>query len=193
MERIQIAFYINPHTGEITLPKDDAEREAWCEKTRQLAADGRNERLRCPLEGSQTVGGVTLSLERLGFDPTQHYLYIRYTIGGLYCPPEAGYTVPHIYMDGVELEGWDKEGSIPQRRQSSGWKATEHLPRLTTGKATQAGIRYRLYRSTCPIHSRFGLYGYLRRDAEYNRVFIGSFDITTTVHKADIVPGDLWD
>jgi hypothetical protein len=31
------------------------------------------------------------------------------------------------------------------------------------------------------------------RDEEYNRVFIGTFDITTTVHKADIVPGELFD
>ena len=36
-ERIQIAFYITPRTGEITLPKDDTERDAWCEETRRLA------------------------------------------------------------------------------------------------------------------------------------------------------------
>lgn len=193
-ERIQIAFYINPRTGEITLPKDDVEREAWCEKTRQLAADGRNERTYCPLEGSQTVGGVTLTLERLGFDPTQHYLFIRYTIGGLYCPPEADYTVPHIYMDGVELEGWNKGGQYTAEAaklwvESYGTFTTfDDWESGTSGHEMPTVPQY--LPDTFEIRLTWDVYD---RDKEYNRVFIGTFDITTTVHKADIVPGNLWD
>lgn len=193
-ERIQIAFYINPRTGEITLPKDDAEREAWCEKTRQLAADGRNERTYCPLEGGQTVGGVTLTLERLGFDPTQHYLFIRYTIDGLYCPPEAGYTVPHIYMDGVELEGWDKGGQYTVAAaklwvESYGTFTTfDNWESCTSGHSMPTVPQY--LPDTFEIRLVWDVYD---RDKDYNRVFIGPFDITTTVQKADIVPGKLWD
>ena len=193
-ERIQIAFYINPRTGEITLPKDDAEREAWCEKTRQLAADGRNERTYCPLEGSQTVGGVTLTLERLGFDPTQHYLFIRYTIDGLYCPPESHYSVQHIYMDGVELEGWDKGGQYTAEAatlwvESYGTFTTfDDWESNTSGHSMPTVPQY--LPDTFEIRIVWDVYD---RDKEYNRVFIGAFDITTTVHKADIVPGKLWD
>jgi hypothetical protein len=39
---IEILFRINPRTGEVTLPKDDAERGAWREETERLANDGRN-------------------------------------------------------------------------------------------------------------------------------------------------------
>ena len=194
MERIQIAFYINPRTGEITLPKDDAEREAWCEMTRRLAADGRNERSRCPLEGSQTVGGVSLTLERLGFDPTQHYLFIRYTIDGLYCPPEAGFTVQHIYMDGVELECWDKGG---QYTVSAAKLWVESYGTFTTFDDWESGTNGhsmptvpKYLPDTFEIRLVWDVYD---RDKEYNRVFIGTFDITTTIHKADIVPGELWE
>ena len=193
-ERIQIAFYINPHTGEVTLPKDDAEREAWCEETRQLAADGRNERSRCPLEGSQTLGDVTLKLERLGFDPTQRYLSIRYTIDGLYCPPEASYTVQHIYMDGTELECWYKGGQYTVEAaklwvESYGTFATfDGWDSSTRGHFMQIVPKY--LPDTFDIRLVWDVYD---RDKEYNRVFIGTFDITTTVHKSDIVPGKLWE
>lgn len=193
-ERIQIAFYINPRTGEITLPKDDAEREAWCEKTRQLAADGRNERLRCPLEGSQTVGGVTLTLERLGFNPINRELYIRYTLDGLYCPPEASYTVQHVYMDGTELESWYKGGQYTVAAaklwvESYGTFATlDNWESNTSGHTIPTVPQY--LPDTFEIRLVWDVYD---RDKEYNRVFIGSFDITTTVHKADIVPGELWE
>ncbi len=193
-ERIQIAFYINPRTGVITLPKDDAEREAWCEETRRLAADGRNERLRCPLEGSQTVGDVTLTLERLGFDPTQRYLSIRYTIDGLYCPPEADYTVQHIYLDGTELECWDKGGQYTVEAaklwvESYGTFTTfDDWESSTRGHFMQIVPKY--LPDTFEIRLVWDIYD---RDKTYNRVFIGTFDITTTVHKADIVPGELWE
>lgn len=193
MERIQIAFYINTHTGEITIPKDDAEREAWCEETRRLAADGRNERSYCPLEGSQTVGGVSLTLERLGFDSTQRYLHVRYMIDGLYCPPEAGYTVQHIYMDGTELESWDKGGQYTVEAaklwvESYGTFATfSDWESSTSGHSTPTVPKY--LPDTFELRFVWDVYD---RDKEYNRVFIGTFDITTTVHKADIVPGKLW-
>lgn len=193
-ERIQIAFYINPHTGEVTLPADDAEREAWCEETRRLAADGRNERSYCPLEGSQTVEGVSLTLERLGFDPTQHYLFIRYTIDGLYCPPEASYTVQHIYMDGVELECWYKGG---QYTEAAAKLWVESYGTFTTFDDWDSGTRGHFMQivpkylpDIFEIRLVWDVYD---RDIEYNRVFVGTFDITATVHKADIVQGDLWD
>lgn len=193
-ERIQIAFYINPRTGEITLPKDDAEREAWCEETRQLAADGRNEKSHCPLEGSQTVGSVSLTLERLGFDPAQRYLYVRYTIDGLYCPPEASFSVQHVHLNGTELEGWYEPG---QYSASAAKVWVESYGTFTTFDDWESGTsgNFMLFvpkylPETFEIRLLWDIYD---RDKEYNRVFIGTFDITATVHKADIVPGGLWD
>lgn len=193
-ERIQIAFYINPRTGEITLPKDDAEREAWCEETRQLAADGRNEKSHCPLEGSQTVGSVSLTLERLGFDPAQRYLHVRYTIDGLYCPPEASYSLQHVYLNGTELEGWYEPG---QYTASAAKVWVESYGTFTTFDGWESNTRGnsmlfvpKYLPETFEIRLLWDIYD---RDKEYNRVFIGTFDITATVHKADIVPGGLWD
>jgi hypothetical protein len=37
---VDFLFRINPRTGEITLPKDDTERDAWREETLRLAEDG---------------------------------------------------------------------------------------------------------------------------------------------------------
>ena len=193
-ERIQIAFYVNPRTGEITLPKDDAEREAWCEETRRLTADGRNGKSYCPLDASQTVGDVTLSLERLGFNPINRELYIRYTLDGLYCPPEADYTVQHIYMDGTELESWYKGGQYTVAAaklwvESYGTFATfDNWESSTSGHFVPTVPQY--LPDSFEIRLVWGVYD---RDKEYNRVFIGTFDLTTTIHKADIVPGELWE
>ena len=193
-ERIQIAFYINPHTGEVTLPADDAEREAWCEETRQLAADGRNEETHCQLQGSQAIGDVSLTLKQLGFNPVQRELFIRYTIDGLYCPPEASYTVQHIYMDGVELECWYKGGRYTEAAaklwvESYGKFTTfDNWDSNTRGHFIQIVPKY--LPDTFEIRLVWDVYD---RDKEYNRVFVGTFDITVTVHKADIVPGGLWD
>ena len=193
-ERIQIAFHINPRTGEITLPKDDAEREAWCEETRRLAADGRNEQSHCPLEGTQTVGDVTLTLTRLGFDPTQRKLYIRYTLDGLYCPPEASFSIPHVYLNGTELEGWYDPG---QYSVSAAKLWVESYGTFTTFDNWETGTsgNFMAYvpkylPDTFEIRIVRDVYD---RDKEYNRVFIGTFDITATVHKSDIVPGGMWD
>jgi hypothetical protein len=194
MERIQIAFYINPRTGEITLPKDDAERESWCEETRRLAADGRNEKAHCSLQSSQTIGDVSLTLTRLGFDPAQRELYVRYMIDGLYCPPEASSTVKHIYLDGTELEGWYKPGEYSASAaklwvESYGTFTTfDNWESSTSGNSMLFVPKY--LPETFEIRLVWDIYD---RDKEYNRVFVGTFDITATVHKADIVPGGLWD
>ena len=176
------------------MPKDDAEREAWCEETRQLAADGRNEKSHCPLEGSQTVGSVSLTLERLGFDPAQRYLYVRYTIDGLYCPPEASFSVQHVHLNGTELEGWYEPG---QYSASAAKVWVESYGTFTTFDNWESGTRGHFMQivpkdlpDTFEIRLVWDVYD---RDKEYNRVFIGTFDITATVHKADIVPGGLWD
>ena len=39
---VELLLRVNPRTGEITLPKDDVERQAWREETLRLAEDGRN-------------------------------------------------------------------------------------------------------------------------------------------------------
>ena len=193
-EQIQIAFYINPRTGEITLPKDDTERDAWCEETRRLAADGRNEQSNCKLEGTQTVGNVTLTLERLGFDPMQRKLYIRYKLDGLYCPPEASFSIQHVYLNGTELEGWYDPG---QYSAASAKVWVESYGTFTTFDDWETGTSghfmsfvTKYLPDTFEIRIVQDIYD---RDKEYNRVFIGSFDITSTVHKSDIVPGGMWD
>ena len=101
---VELLLRVNPRTGEITLPKDDAERMAWREETERLASDGRNEESYCRLDSSETIGDVSLTLTRLGIAPLSHKLYVSYIIGGLYCPPEVHSSLPRVYLDGAELQ-----------------------------------------------------------------------------------------
>lgn len=193
-DAVELLLRVNPRTGEITLPKDDAEREAWREETLRLAEDGRNEKSYCPLDGSQTVGDVSLTLERLGFDPAQRYLYIRYTIDGLYCPPESHSSAQHIYLDGTELEGW-YDGSQYSASAAKLWvESFGTFDKVTGWDSSTSGNSMPTVPEYLPdtFEIRF-VWDVYDRDEEYNRVFIGTFDITTTIHKADIVPGELFD
>ena len=98
---VNFLFRINPRTGEITLPKDDTERDAWREETLRLAEDGRNNDHIAALTGSQTVNGVTMSLFQLYVKPNSGSVYIDCMVDGMYYPGELMMDIMHLTINGV--------------------------------------------------------------------------------------------
>ena len=98
---IEILFRINPRTGKVTMPVNDAERVAWYEETKRLAGDGRNNDLYIPVNGEQTINGINLRLQEIHLQPYSRKLFITGTIDGLYYPAQAEMNVAEIYIDGV--------------------------------------------------------------------------------------------
>ncbi|MEA4914110.1 MAG: hypothetical protein VB061_06040 [Christensenella sp.] len=112
--KVAFLFRVNPRTGEVTLPKDDAERDAWREETLRLAEDGRNNDHIATLSGSQTVNGVTMSLFQLYVKPNSGSVYIDCVVDGMYYPGELARSLVHLTINGVEQDTTDAEELISQ-------------------------------------------------------------------------------
>ena len=188
---VELLLRVNPHTGEITLPKDDAERTAWKKEVERLSMDGRNEPSYCLLDDSQRIGDISLKLERLGFNPELRELYISYQIDGLYCPPESSSLVPRIFLDGIELESWYKGGPYTASLAEEWVESNGALAKINDWKSNTSGHSILVAPQSLPssFSMRF-VWDVYDRDAAYNRVFIGTFDITFQVNKSDIQIGE---
>jgi len=188
---VALLLRVNPHTGEITLPKDEAERNAWREETEKLASDGRNEPSYCLLDSSEKIGDVSLTLERLGFNPTWRELYVSYRIDGLYCPPETSSSLPRIYLNGVELEGRNKGGQYTTTAAKQWVESYGTFAKVEDWQSSTSGHAILVTPEYLPdsFNIRF-VWDVYDRDEAYNRVFIGTFDITFQVDKHDIQIGE---
>lgn len=192
---VALLFRINPRTGEVTLPKDDAERDAWWEETLRLAEDGRNNDHLANLNGTQTINGVTISLLQLYVKPNSDLVYIYCMVDGMYYPGALSRDLMHLTINGVEQDTTDAEERISQYagfseehanewvRSYGGWQI--HNDWL---KGQNFGLL--LPRSTwqndLTIRLQMDVYD---RDEDWNRVYIGSFDLSTTVNMDDITSG----
>ena len=199
-ELIQISFRVNPHTGEVILPKDDEERESWCKETLRLAADGRNENCYSPLNAEQTHNGVTVRLTRVGFQPKTGALYVSYDlIGANWGSDLACLTSSRIYLNGEELERWkqaETEPSTPERELERMRTYSDAYGSLDGQKlqhsGTGGGFLFHPYPAYLPesFELRF-LWDFYDWTIEGERVFVGTYDITTKVYQKDIVPGEI--
>ena len=191
---VNFLFRINPRTGEITLPKNDAERDAWREETLRLAEDGRNNDHIAALTGSQTVNGVTMSLFQLYVKPNNGSVYIDCMVDGMYYPGELMMDIMHLTINGVEQDTTNAEELISQYgfseehanewvRSYGGWQIHNDW---MAGQNFGLSLPRSIWQNDFTIRLQMDVYD---RDEDWNRVFIGSFDITTTVKKEDIISG----
>lgn len=191
---VALLLRVNPRTGEITLPKDDAERESWREETMRLAEDGRNNEHIAPLTGSQTINGVTMSLLQLYVKPNSESVYINCKVDGMYDPRELSYDLMHLTINGVEQDTTNAEERISQygfsKEHANEWVKSYGGWQIHNGWMKGQDFGLLLPRSTWQndftIRLQMDVYD---RDEDWNRVFIGSFDISTTVKSEDIVSG----
>jgi len=188
---VELLLRVNPRTGEITLPKDDAERKAWREETEKLAADGRNEDSYCLLDSSESIGDVSITLTRLGITPLTHKLYVSYNINGLYCPPEVHYSIPRIFLDGVELQTDHEAGHYTAEAAKTWVESYGTFKPLKNWSSSSPGYNIPALIPYLPdsFTMQF-IWDVYDRDKDYNRVFIGTFDITFQVNKSDIKIGE---
>ena len=191
---VDFLFRINPRTGEITLPKDDTERDAWREETLRLAEDGRNNDHIAALTGSQTVNGVTMSLFQLYVKPNSGSVYIDCMVDGMYYPGELMMDIMHLTINGVEQDTTNAEELISQygfsKARADEWVKSYGGWQIHNDWMAGQNFGLSLPRSTWQNDFTFRLQmDVYDRDEDWNRVFIGSFDITTTVKKEDIISG----
>ena len=194
-DAVELLLRVNPRTGEVILPKDDAEREAWRAETLRLAADGRNNDHIANLNGTQTVNGVTMSLLQLYVKPNSGTVYIDCTVDGMCYPSETSRNLMHLSINGVVQDTTDAEERISQYgpfseahanewvRSYGGWQIHDDW---ISGQEFDLRVPRSTWQNDFTIRLQMDVYD---RDENWNRVFIGSFDLSATVKKDDIVSG----
>ena len=191
---VELLLRVNPRTGEITLPKDDAERKAWREETLRLAEDGRNVDYLASLSGSQTCNGVTMSFTHIRVSPNRGTLDLECDVDGMYDPRQLAYCLMHLTVNGVEQDTSDAEALMSQYRFSEenanvwvesygGWQIHNNW---IAGQTFSLRVPRSTWKNDFSIRLQMDIYD---RDEKWNLVFIGSFDMSATVKKDDILSG----
>ncbi|NLI53502.1 MAG: hypothetical protein GX417_04180 [Clostridiales bacterium] len=101
---LDLIFYVNRVTGAVTLPRDDAEKESWITKQKSLASDGRNDSRDYIIHQAQTIGDMTVVLERMQFFPESKTILLHAFIPVIDCEVMPWEMDPAVSIDGVALQ-----------------------------------------------------------------------------------------
>ena len=188
-QAVELLLRVNPRTGEITLPKDDAERKAWRAESDRLAADGRNDDLVAQLTGEQTINGVTVRLKQLHVQTERQLAFVTCEVDGMYIPMQMRHSPITLYWNGASLgTRCDESEFLTEPAQVwvdsyGGWK--KH-----NGLSGGGGFPIREHPGRWPDPFTLRVVWELSdRDEQWNLVPIGTFDLSTTVSQKDIVRG----
>ncbi|MEA4939150.1 MAG: hypothetical protein VB091_06150 [Christensenella sp.] len=190
-QAVELLLRVNPRTGEITLPKDDAERKVWRAESDRLAADGRNDELLISLSGEQTINGVTVRLKQLHVQTERQLMFLTCEVDGMYIPMQRRHSPITLYLNGVSLgTRCDESEFLTEPAQVwvdsyGGWKKHNGFPGGGEFTFSQHPSRWP---DTFSLRVVWELSD---RDEQWNAVPIGTFDISTTVTQKDIVRGPL--
>ena len=100
---LDLIFRVNRVTGTVTLPKDDAEKASWIAEQNALASDRRNDARDYVIHQEQTIGGMTLLLERLLYYPDRRTFVVHAFIPVIDCEVMPWEIDPVVSIDGVTL------------------------------------------------------------------------------------------
>ena len=192
-DAVELLLKVNPRTGEIVLPRNDAERMAWrAETDRQKDIDDRNASFTLKLNGEQTVGGVNVQLYDVIVMSYIRQVSFEWLINGTSYPSEADSCGVSLYIDGVlqsemvnpnhEPYVFSQEKAEKWVERNGGWQQHNNSFGMFT-----IDMRANDLPETFTLRIAFDLYD---RNENWERVFIGSFDLTTTVNKSDLAPWD---
>ena len=193
-DAVELLLRVNPRTGEVTLPKDDAERAAWRAETLRLAEDGRNDDHVVTLSGAQTINGVTVELKQLLVQPNRRIAYISCMVDGIYYPIQLRSCLMRASINGEWLDASKTEErlaneSFSQERAKS-WVESNDGWHINNDRLINQEFGLSLPRDTWKqdftLRLTMDVYD---RDENWNLVFIGSFDISTTIKQGDIASG----
>lgn len=189
-DAVELLLRVNPRTGEITLPSGDAERAAWRAETERLAVDGRNASFTLRLEGEQTIGGVNVRLYDIMVNSPSRSVLIEWLVNGVCYPRESESSQARVYIDGV-LQTAKAEAIKPyvfSRERADAWvKGNGGWQTVNSMGDFLLDMRALDLPDTFTLRVVWDLYD---RNEDWERVFIGTFDLTTTVHKTDLAPWD---
>ncbi len=189
-DAVELLLRVNPRTGKVTLPANDAERGAWRAETDRLAADGRNAKFTLRLDGEQTVGGVEVQLYDIMVNSVSRSVLIEWFVNGVYYPQESESSQAQVYIDGVlqtakpeatEPYAFSREKAEAWVERNGGWQPLNDMGDF------RLNMRAPDLPDTFTLRIVWDLYD---RNESWERVFIGTFDLTTTVHKTDLAPWD---
>ncbi len=100
---LSLVFRVNRLTGAVTLPKDDAEKASWTAEQTALAADGRNAARDYLIHREQTIGEMTVLLERLLYYPARRTFVLYAFIPVIDCEVMPWEVDPIVSINGVLL------------------------------------------------------------------------------------------
>ena len=101
---LELVFRVNRITGAVTLPKDDAEKASWIAEQTTLASDGRNDARDYVIHQEQTIGDMTVLLERLLYYPARRTFVLYAFIPVIDCEVMPWEIDPVVSIDGVPLD-----------------------------------------------------------------------------------------
>ncbi len=190
-QAVELLLRVNPRTGEITMPKDDAERKAWRAESDRLAADGRNDELLISLSGEQTINGVTVRLMQIHVQTERQLAFVTCEVDGMYIPMQMPHSPLTLYLNGVSL-GTRCDESEFLTEPAQVWVDSYGGWQKHNGFSGGGGFPIQEHPSRWPNSLTLRVVWELSdRDEQWNLVPIGTFDLSTTVTQKDIVRGSL--
>ena len=194
VQKIEIALRVNPRSGAVSLPADDAEQSAWCEESLRLAVDGRNDELVATLSGEQTINGVTVKLQQLHVQTKTLKAYVTCEVDGIYYPGEMLRCFMTAQLNGLPLGTESAEALMQQysfsEKAAQQWVDSNGGWRKLNGRHIGQGFEIKQPPHLWPDTFTLRIVLELRdRDQEWSLVPIGTFDISATVTQDDVVLG----
>ena len=135
-----------------------------------------------------------MSLVQLYIKPNRGSVYIDCKVDGMYDPRELSYDLMHLTINGVEQDTTEAESiksqySFSEERGNiwvesyGGWQIHNDW---IAGQVFGLRVPRSTWQQDFTIRLRMDIYD---RDENWNRVYIGSFDLYTTVKQDDIISG----
>jgi len=195
---LDLIFRVNRTTGAVTLPKDDAEKASWIAEQNALASDGRNSAQDYVIHQAQTIGGMTVLLERLLYYPDQNRFVLHAFIPVIDCEVMPWEIDPVVSIDGVQLaeplndtyyRSLDTTTPAPFQTNIEEWIDTYGLDpnRFSWYDFTYAAPKSILdMPETFTLHFTWDVYDLVNG----SRTFIGTYTFEVPIRKEDFVAFD---
>ncbi len=190
---LDLIFRVNRTTGAVTLPKDDAEKASWIAEQTALAADGRNDGRDYIIHQDQTIGGMTVLLERLLYYPDQNRFVLHAFVPVIDCEVMPWEIDPVVSIDGASLvkplndtyyRALDPTTPAPFQTNIEEWIETYGLDpnRFSWYDFTYAAPKSMLdMPETFQLHFTWDVYDLVNG----TRTFIGTFAFEVPIRKDD--------
>lgn len=196
---LELVFRVNRFTGVVTLPKDDAEKANWVAEQTALAADGRNAARDYVIHQEQTIGDMTLLLERLLYYPASRTFILYAFIPVIDCEVMPWEIDPVVTLNGETLAEPQNDAYLRALDPSTPAPFQTNIQEWIDTYGTDANrfcwydFRYRAPQSMIDMPDSFTLdftWDVYDLGADAARKFIGTFAFEIPLQKDDYLAFD---